>query len=89
MTAAETGEARGQCPRNTRRPDCGRKRHAERSSGSPGCYIGRRFKAGGPKLFFAGKGGSAADGQAHRGGYVLNRFSHDRRALAAIALTTR
>ena len=44
------------------------------------------LKRGGT-LFFAGNGGSAADAQHIAAEYVI-RFSHDRRALAAIALTT-
>jgi D-sedoheptulose 7-phosphate isomerase len=44
------------------------------------------LKRGGT-LFFAGNGGSAADAQHVAAEYVI-RFSHDRRALAAIALTT-
>lgn len=44
------------------------------------------LKRGGT-LFFAGNGGSAADAQHIAAEYVI-RFTHDRRALAAIALTT-
>ncbi len=42
---------------------------------------------GGGKLLFAGNGGSAADAQ-HLASEFVNRFQRDRRALAAIALTT-
>jgi len=42
---------------------------------------------GGGTLFFAGNGGSAADAQHLATEYVV-RYSHNRRALAAIALTT-
>jgi len=44
------------------------------------------LKRGGT-LFFAGNGGSAADAQHIAAEYVV-RFSHDRRALPALALTT-
>jgi D-sedoheptulose 7-phosphate isomerase len=44
------------------------------------------LKRGGT-LFFAGNGGSAADAQHIAAEYVI-RFTHDRRALPAIALTT-
>ena len=42
---------------------------------------------GGGTLFFAGNGGSAADAQHIATEYVV-RYTKDRRALAAIALTT-
>jgi len=42
---------------------------------------------GGGTLFFAGNGGSAADAQHMATEYVV-RYSHNRRALPAIALTT-
>ena len=42
---------------------------------------------GGGTLFFAGNGGSAADAQHLATEYVV-RYSHNRRALPAIALTT-
>ncbi len=41
----------------------------------------------GGKLLFAGNGGSAADAQ-HLAAEFVNRFQRDRRAFAAIALTT-
>ena len=41
----------------------------------------------GGKLLFVGNGGSAADAQ-HLAAEFVNRFQRDRRALAAIALTT-
>ncbi len=41
----------------------------------------------GGKLLFCGNGGSAADAQ-HLAAEFVNRFQQDRRALAAIALTT-
>jgi D-sedoheptulose 7-phosphate isomerase len=41
----------------------------------------------GGKLLFAGNGGSAADAQ-HLAAEFVNRFQRERRALAAIALTT-
>jgi len=44
------------------------------------------IKRGGT-LFFAGNGGSAADAQHVAAEYVI-RFTHDRPALAAVALTT-
>jgi len=46
-----------------------------------------RALAGGGTLFFAGNGGSAADAQHLAAEYVV-RFSHNRKALAAMALTT-
>ncbi len=44
------------------------------------------LKRGGT-IFFAGNGGSAADAQHVAAEYVI-RFTHDRRALAAVAITT-
>jgi D-sedoheptulose 7-phosphate isomerase len=41
----------------------------------------------GKKILFAGNGGSAADAQ-HLAAELVNRFNHDRPALAAIALST-
>jgi D-sedoheptulose 7-phosphate isomerase len=52
--------------------------------------LAARFQAtlaGGGTLFFAGNGGSAADAQHIATEYVV-RFTRQRRALAAIALTT-
>jgi D-sedoheptulose 7-phosphate isomerase len=43
--------------------------------------------AGGGKLMFCGNGGSAADSQ-HLAAELTGRFIHDRRPLAALALTT-
>ena len=43
--------------------------------------------AGGGTLYFAGNGGSAADAQHMAAEYVI-RFSRNRKALAAVALTT-
>jgi D-sedoheptulose 7-phosphate isomerase len=59
--------------------------HAETVARIAGLYAAA-LKRGGT-LFFAGNGGSAADAQHIAAEYVI-RFSHDRRALAAIALTT-
>jgi D-sedoheptulose 7-phosphate isomerase len=59
--------------------------HAETVARLAGLYAAA-LKRGGT-LFFAGNGGSAADAQHVAAEYVI-RFSHDRRALAAIALTT-
>ena len=59
--------------------------HAETVARLAGVYAAA-LKRGGT-LFFAGNGGSAADAQHIAAEYVI-RFSHDRRALAAIALTT-
>jgi D-sedoheptulose 7-phosphate isomerase len=42
---------------------------------------------GGGKILFCGNGGSAADAQ-HLAAEFVNRFQRDRRALAALALTT-
>jgi phosphoheptose isomerase len=46
-----------------------------------------RALAGGGKVLLCGNGGSAADAQ-HLAGELVGRFRRDRRALAAIALTT-
>jgi D-sedoheptulose 7-phosphate isomerase len=59
--------------------------HSETVARLAGVYAAA-LKRGGT-LFFAGNGGSAADAQHIAAEYVI-RFSHDRRALAAIALTT-
>jgi D-sedoheptulose 7-phosphate isomerase len=59
--------------------------HADTVARLAGVYAAA-LKRGGT-LFFAGNGGSAADAQHVAAEYVI-RFSHDRRALAAIALTT-
>jgi D-sedoheptulose 7-phosphate isomerase len=59
--------------------------HADTVARLAGVYAAA-LKRGGT-LFFAGNGGSAADAQHIAAEYVI-RFSHDRRALAAIALTT-
>ena len=47
---------------------------------------GRSLKKGN-KIIFAGNGGSAADAQ-HLAAELVNRFSFDRPALAAVAITT-
>jgi D-sedoheptulose 7-phosphate isomerase len=47
----------------------------------------RETLEGGGRLFFCGNGGSAADAQHLAAEYVV-RFSRDRRALPALALTT-
>ena len=59
--------------------------HAETVARLAGLYAAALRRGG--TLFFAGNGGSAADAQHIAAEYVI-RFSHDRRALAAIALTT-
>jgi D-sedoheptulose 7-phosphate isomerase len=59
--------------------------HADAVARLAGLYAAT-LKRGGT-LFFAGNGGSAADAQHVAAEYVI-RFSHDRRGLAAIALTT-
>jgi phosphoheptose isomerase len=46
-----------------------------------------RSLAGGGKVLLCGNGGSAADAQ-HVAAELVGRFAHDRRALAAVALTT-
>jgi phosphoheptose isomerase len=46
-----------------------------------------RSLAGGGKVLICGNGGSAADAQ-HVAGELVGRFKRDRRALAAVALTT-
>jgi phosphoheptose isomerase len=46
-----------------------------------------RSLAGGGKVLLCGNGGSAADAQ-HVAGELVGRFKRDRRALAAVALTT-
>jgi len=60
-------------------------RHADDIARLAGRYV--EALQGGGTLFFAGNGGSAADAQHLATEYVV-RYSHNRRALAAIALTT-
>ena len=59
--------------------------HADDIARLAGRYV--EALQGGGTLFFAGNGGSAADAQHLATEYVV-RYSHNRRALAAIALTT-
>ncbi len=59
--------------------------HADDIARLAGRYI--ETLQGGGTLFFAGNGGSAADAQHLATEYVV-RYSHNRRALPAIALTT-
>jgi len=51
-----------------------------------GLELGRAIRAGG-KILFCGNGGSAADSQ-HLAAELIGHLRRDRRALAAIALTT-
>ncbi len=60
-------------------------RHADDIARLAGRYV--EALQGGGTLFFAGNGGSAADAQHLATEYVV-RYSHNRRALPAIALTT-
>ncbi len=60
-------------------------RHADDIARLAGRYI--ETLEGGGTVFFAGNGGSAADAQHMATEYVV-RYSHNRRALPAIALTT-
>jgi D-sedoheptulose 7-phosphate isomerase len=63
---------------------------ASRSLGSAVAELAARYARvlrGGGTLYFCGNGGSAADAQHLAAEYVV-RYSADRRALAAIALTT-
>ena len=59
--------------------------HAETIAAIADSYV-TALRAGGT-LFFAGNGGSAADAQHIAAEYVV-RYSHNRRPLAAVALTT-
>jgi D-sedoheptulose 7-phosphate isomerase len=59
--------------------------HADTIVRLAGVYAAALRRGG--TLFFAGNGGSAADAQHVAAEYVI-RFTHDRRALPAIALTT-
>ncbi len=59
--------------------------HADDIARLAGRYV--EALQGGGTLFFAGNGGSAADAQHLATEYVV-RYSHNRRALPAIALTT-
>ena len=59
--------------------------HGETVAAIADSYI-TALRAGGT-LFFAGNGGSAADAQHIAAEYVV-RYSHNRRPLAAVALTT-
>ena len=59
--------------------------HADTVARLAGVYAAALRRGG--TIFFAGNGGSAADAQHVAAEYVI-RFTHDRRALPAIALTT-
>jgi D-sedoheptulose 7-phosphate isomerase len=59
--------------------------HADTIARLAGVYAAALRRGG--TIFFAGNGGSAADAQHVAAEYVI-RFTHDRRALAAIAITT-
>lgn len=58
----------------------------ENEIGRAGALIGEALAAGG-KLMLCGNGGSAADSQ-HIAAELTGRFIHERRPLAALALTT-
>jgi D-sedoheptulose 7-phosphate isomerase len=59
--------------------------HADTVVRLAGVYAAALRRGG--TIFFAGNGGSAADAQHVAAEYVI-RFTHDRRALAAVAITT-
>lgn len=59
--------------------------HADTIARLAGVYAAALRRGG--TIFFAGNGGSAADAQHVAAEYVI-RFTHDRRALAAVAITT-